>query len=75
MRTFLDQVAHAVAVDDDLLLVGDGEAPTGSGPALAAAHLRGAGPSPARVGRAGESSAPRVANVNRLIYRSARLDR
>src|SRR3990170_992786 len=25
MRTFLDQVAHAVAVDDDLLLVGDGE--------------------------------------------------
>jgi hypothetical protein len=25
MRTFLDQVAHAVPVDDDLLLVGDGE--------------------------------------------------
>jgi hypothetical protein len=25
MRTFLDQVAHALPVDDDLLLVGDGE--------------------------------------------------
>jgi hypothetical protein len=25
MRTFLDQVAHTVPVDDDLLLVGDGE--------------------------------------------------
>jgi hypothetical protein len=25
MRSFLDQVAHAVPVDDDLLLVGDGE--------------------------------------------------
>ena len=25
MRAYLDQVAHAVAVDDDLLLVGDGE--------------------------------------------------
>jgi hypothetical protein len=25
MRTFLDHVAHAVSVDDDLLLVGDGE--------------------------------------------------
>jgi hypothetical protein len=25
MRSFLDHVAHAVTVDDDLLLVGDGE--------------------------------------------------
>ena len=25
MRTFFDQVAHALPVDDDLLLVGDGE--------------------------------------------------
>ena len=25
MRTFFDQVAHALAVDDDVLLVGDGE--------------------------------------------------
>jgi hypothetical protein len=32
MRTFLDQVAHAVPVDDDLLLVGDGRALRGPHP-------------------------------------------